>query len=416
MAIPSSSTATIDLRELRPPSTPPPRFSSDYPPRICIHHPAYESSSLVEIPAFDGGEDCPGLHYGTVILICGILTDNRFDGMLSDKPDGDPLRLGNDDLLPEGKYYFLIPWPDVGTLLENHGPYKYPVVPTFRDWVFPHNNLPPEWRLLSDTPPNLSSRSGTARSNVTQMVRDRDRGCCVSLWQDSMEIAHLIPEGEEDWFRKNHMSQYGPLLWRQDPKPVNNPRNLLSLQATIHRFFDTKGFVLTRKQGFWVSHFFNPSENLGPMYHNQKVRMPAEVHPNFILSRLAWSIFPLVRDFLNQGESRVVRVRAGDLEMTPVDLLQKYIAPSRSSSATKSQSESRSPQKRKRDGTEDEDEEFRNEASDSELNLELTTDESDYLWDHRGRKMRRDSLISPGYRDTILCYDGLQLREGSLCA
>lgn len=118
-----------------------PRFST--PPQIIFHHPAYRSTRLIDLPAFDGNEACPGLHHGTALLICSIIADNKFDGWLSRTRNGEKLDLGSDGLLPVGEYFFHVPWPAGPDTEERQGPYKYPVVPTFRHWTFPHNNLPP---------------------------------------------------------------------------------------------------------------------------------------------------------------------------------------------------------------------------------------------------------------------------------
>jgi hypothetical protein len=58
-----------------------------------------------------------------------------------------------------------------------------------------------------------------------------------------------------------------------------------------------------------VSHFLTPTSDLGPEYHNTTVKIPYSVHPAFLLARLAWTIFPSIRNFLIRGEKRLVILR-----------------------------------------------------------------------------------------------------------
>ncbi len=90
---------------------------------------------------------------------------------------------------------------------------------------------------------------------------------------------------------------------------VNDTANALALRSDIHSAFDAGKFVITLKQDQWVSHFLTPTANLGPEYHNMIVEIPPSVHPAFLLSRLAWAIFPGIQNFLVRGEKRLVTLR-----------------------------------------------------------------------------------------------------------
>jgi len=347
----ATSAAAVDLRDPPPNAAVVPRFSTPNPPQIIFHHPAYRSTRLIDLPAFDGNDACPGLHHGTALLICGIVAGNQFDGWLSRTRDGKRLKLGSDDLLPVGEYYFHVPCPgDTGTE-EQQAPYRYPVVPTFRHWAFPHDNLPPAWWFPHDGLPIPPFAPTSSRSNASQAVKLCDGGCCVSPSQDGVEGAHICPEGEDEWFREQEMDQYNPISWRTGAKPVNNPANILTLRADIHIVFDAQSFIFTRKHGSWVSHFLTCTANLGSEYHNTRVNIPADVHPNFLLARLAWSVFPMVRTFFSRGESRLVRVALEDKEMTSQELRETFFAQARNPSPTKSRSNS--PRKRQRTDTDD---------------------------------------------------------------
>ncbi len=79
---------------------------------------------------------------------------------------------------------------------------KYPVIPSFHHWRFPHGsfdengaprgNLPLPWknlRLLEFVPPRPTLKGPAA-------AMDRDITCRVSGYMDGVEKAHLVPEGE----------------------------------------------------------------------------------------------------------------------------------------------------------------------------------------------------------------------------
>jgi hypothetical protein len=341
---------------LREPAPRPPvtaRFSAQSPSQIVIRHPGYKSSRLIDLPAFDGGEDCPGIHHGTVLLICGFFADNTFDGWLSLTRGGDRLGLGGDDLLPVGEYYLPIPWPAELRTEGQQGVYKWPIIPTFRLWPFPHSNLPPPQLFPRNPFSDQTSIPISLRSNASQTVKARDGGCCMSPDQDGVEGAHIVPEGEDEWFREQEMDQYNPISWMTGAKPVNNPSNMLTLRADIHIVYDTKSFIFTWKLGSWRSHFLTSTANLGFEYHNRRVKMPVDVHPNFLLARVAWTVFPMIQNFFSRGESRVVRVGLEDKEMTSHALRDTFFPRTRNSSPTKSRGHS--PQKRKRDGADNED-------------------------------------------------------------
>jgi hypothetical protein len=349
MATSLSPAAAVELRDPPPSPAVVPRFSTQTPPQIIFRHPAYRSTRLIDLPAFDGSESCPGLHHGTALLICGIIADNKFNGWLSRTRDGERLGLGSDGLLPVGEYYFHVPWPAGPGTEEQQGLYKYPVIPTFRHWAFPHDNLPPAWRLPRDRSPLRPFMPISLRSNAFQAAKVRDGGCCVSPNQDGVEGAHICPEGEDEWFREQEMDQYNPISWMTGAKPVNNPANMLTLRADIHIVFDAKSFVFTRKHGSWVWHFLTCTANLGSEYHNMRVKIPADVHPNFILARLAWAVFPMIQNFFSRGEPRLVRVALEQREMTSQELGDTFFSRGRNTSPTKSRSNS--PQKRQRTAT-----------------------------------------------------------------
>jgi hypothetical protein len=91
---------------------------------------------------------------------------------------------------------------------------KYPVIPSFHHWRFPHDsfdengvlrgNLPPPWkylRLPGFVPPHPTLKGPLA-------AMERDITCRVSGYMDGVKKAHLVPEGERLWFISNKMDRY----------------------------------------------------------------------------------------------------------------------------------------------------------------------------------------------------------------
>jgi hypothetical protein len=98
-------------------------------------------------------------------------------------------------------------------------------------------------------------------------------------------------------------------------------------------------------------------------YHNTKAKMPADVHPNFLLARLAWAVFPMIQNFFSRGEPRLVRVGQELREMTSQELRGTFF--SRGGNSSPAKSRSNSPLKRPRNDTENQDMETRGAISNS---------------------------------------------------
>ncbi|KAJ9624506.1 hypothetical protein H2203_005241 [Taxawa tesnikishii (nom. ined.)] len=107
------------------------------------------------------------------------------------------------------------------------------------------------------------------------------------------------------------------------PGLVDDTANALALRSDIHLSFDANTFIFTRKLDQWVSHFLTPTLNLGPEYHNTTVGIPNSVHPAFLLARLAWAIFPSIRNFLLRGEKRLVKLKQGAGDISGIRELQR---------------------------------------------------------------------------------------------
>lgn len=76
--------------------------------------------------------------------------------------------------------------------------FKYPVVPYFKEWRFPHKNLPPSWNHGSFT--SATRPSDFEQGNASTAVLLRDVSCRLSDHQVGCEEAHLCPRSEARWF------------------------------------------------------------------------------------------------------------------------------------------------------------------------------------------------------------------------
>lgn len=300
----------VDIHDRIPRPTPNPICSSTTH-RVSFRHPAYDSTRLIELPAFDGPTG--SIHHGTALLVCGIIAGNIWDGWLTEGRCGNKVNLGKDVVLGGKEYFFHVPWPSNSSEEDRaRGPYKYPIVPSFQHWPFPHDNPPPGWNFTPDLTTGVSSILPIpSLSNASQAVRDRDRSCRLSDYRDGIERAHLCPRSEVEWFTQQEMDRYNISRSLVGAGLVDDTANALTLRSDIHDSFDAGTFVFTRKWDRWVSHFLAPTSNLGPEHHNITVKIPPTVHPAFILARFAWAIFPGIRNFLIRGEKRLVTLRQG---------------------------------------------------------------------------------------------------------
>ncbi|KAL8823575.1 MAG: hypothetical protein Q9170_008346 [Blastenia crenularia] len=263
---------------------------------IVIKHPGYKEqfNLLMQFHGFDRLGQQEGIHHGTVLAACFIVTgcDN---GFLTSVKGGAGIGLGDDGLLCPGSYYFTVPNDD-----------QYPIYPSFSYWSFPHSRLPPGWAFSLRT--RHTSSPAPAHSNITSAVLARDQQCLVSGYKDIMERAHLCPQQEMVWFRSNNMRQYNQSYHLSPDCTTDDMSNLIALREDIHTAFDRRRmFAIVAKHGGWMIHFLQPSHSLGPLYHNIKVKLDDEVAPEHVFTRFAWAIFPLVRPFLQQGPKRSIR-------------------------------------------------------------------------------------------------------------
>lgn len=268
---------------------------------IAIKHPGYpeDDHPLLLFPGFDVRQGSVGMHHGTILAACAIIS-GRNDGFLAEIPRGPRLELHLDDLVKDGSYYFTVP----------DDP-QYAIYPSFQYWRFPHRNLPRGWTLPSRIRPTRTA--APAQSTLTSAVLDRDGRCLLSGAKDIRERAHLCPQSETVWFRTNAMTQYNKSYTKSPACTTDDMSNMVSLRKDIHTAFDRERlFVVAAKEGSWMVHFLDGSEDLCPLYHNMKANLSHDIAPEHLLTRFAWAIFPRVQQFLQQGPSRWIRQTVKD--------------------------------------------------------------------------------------------------------
>ncbi|KAK4136067.1 hypothetical protein BT67DRAFT_230664 [Trichocladium antarcticum] len=260
------------------------------PRRVDFLHPGYPHSAvLLSLPALDDG----GIDFDTALAACGLVAGNRWnDGFFSsDRSGAIRAQRPDDGVLREPQYFFQLPGP-----LDT----PYPTVPRFAHWRFPHNDMPPLWQRWA------------ADSAATRMGGEAARRCVLSNYGDGLEMAHLLPASEDDWWLSNQMQQYSPTqLFSSDP--IDGPANLVTLRADLHRVFDERHFCFVPKVGEqssgdsaeaamataeqkppqFVLHVFNstPSGQLPNLWHNRAVHpIPATVAVECLFARFAWTV------------------------------------------------------------------------------------------------------------------------------
>ncbi|KAL8944613.1 MAG: hypothetical protein Q9211_000514 [Gyalolechia sp. 1 TL-2023] len=281
-----------------PKSQPPP--DRDLPEvDIFVKHPGYEEgeNDLMFFRGFDRSEEREGLHYGTVLTACHIVS-GRSDGYLAEKKGGTPIDLRFDDVLTRGQYYYTVPNDD-----------RYAVFPSFQHWPFPHETLPPSWAKLRK-PRATRLTPMPAQSFTAQAIIDRDPTCLLSGLGDLRERAHICPKEESLWFQANNMGRYNLNRLLTVDARIDDMSNATAMRSDIHKAYDKRLFVMVPKDECWTVHFMEPTYHLGSLYHNMPVNLHTDVGLEYMFSRFAWTIFPLIRDFLEQGPPRQIRTRA----------------------------------------------------------------------------------------------------------
>ncbi|KAH6510836.1 hypothetical protein HBI81_252900 [Parastagonospora nodorum] len=307
----------------RPPAPPPSLPKIQRRHHILFRHPGYDDSNnvLFKLYAIDAATDgahnseegasqqlgTSGLYAQFALDACAIIAGNRFNGWLSTSRNPDEARNTRVDadstLVARSYYYHLDRDEDIDG---PEGPYR--IVPNFREWRFPHAQTPAHWVQLSENA--TSAESTFPPSNLTLALQMRDGTCRISGYREELQVAHIVPQAELDWWMANSMSQYN----RSSTSGLDDTGNAMFLQASLHIAFDRPRFVFVPKPSGddggmrLVLHLLEASAEFEHLYHNCELHQ-SDVGIETLFARFAWTLFPLLEAFLSCKEDRRLTVR-----------------------------------------------------------------------------------------------------------
>lgn len=179
----------------------------------------------------------------------------------------------------------------------------YPIVPSFKDWPFPHGAVPDSWKLPENHNPGV----------------DRTR-CIVTNRSAGLKKAHIVHREDGDWFRGRGMA-----LYTIGPQGIDSSENLVNLRADLHNVYDAQDFVFVPKREIYgadadvdntpayVLHVLGADvHDIWAEFHNVRVQGIRHTMAEFHFVRFARSILLSVKQFIIQGYPRtVIRAREG---------------------------------------------------------------------------------------------------------
>ena len=185
---PASDTAANPFIRQRPVIQAAPHGPASKPPWLHFLHPA-NNRIFLSLPALDYSPPSTfRMHHGTALTACQIIACNE-DGYLSRSlvRDQDVIKDDFESVIPPGKYYYHLRSPE---------PTLYPICHNFPLWKFPHKKLPAAWENKLQETASISTQNWTAMSLA---IKNRDQHCLISLSQDGLTTAHLVPKIQEAW-------------------------------------------------------------------------------------------------------------------------------------------------------------------------------------------------------------------------
>jgi hypothetical protein len=302
----------LDMASYLPPFQPQPYPSNEHLGFIEFRHPGYARphNLLLRIARVDRSAPTEplGVHHGTALVALQIIADNAFEtGRFTlDKDGQEEVRIPLDAILTvstllfcrwrRSKYvpiwlYFYFP-EIFDTLFLCLG--QYPVVPSFRDWAFPHGRVPRAWTWAAAASPKLLR--AITKSSI------------------ALERAHLVPSEHDEWYSLNEMEQYGG--------DIDDPANIIILSPHIHRYFDNRSVVSvpkasriddieirseSRGSSQYVLHLMSDSvRELFPNFQNTLVQDARESSRPYLFARFAWTVLFSAKFFVTRGANRTV--------------------------------------------------------------------------------------------------------------
>ncbi|KUI70971.1 hypothetical protein VM1G_06389 [Cytospora mali] len=214
----------------------------------------------------------------------------------------------------------------------------YPVVPSFRDWRFPHDRLPPEWKSPHHAPPQLSGPSAPAphTNSPAPTPSEASSKCCITGYRMARKQCHLIPANQYQWFADNGMYRYASSI----PGQISDKANIAFMRADIHLLFDQRRFAILPKpissltptpspsssplgrgsdpgSYAFAAHVLKDDEESGEfcdLYHNVAAQRSGinKLGREFLFARFAWTLFSHLQPFLESSTRRYIAITTRD--------------------------------------------------------------------------------------------------------
>lgn len=134
----------------------------------------------------------------------------------------------------------------------------------------------------------------------------------MTLNEEGVEKAHLVPTAQGLWFNVNSMVYYTSV---PGVDKMKDGGNIITLRCDVHKILDAKRFAIVPKKGLLVVHtFFEKAlSEVYRLYHNVPVQQ-VEAKVQFLFARFAYTVFEHLRPFLDSGKSTKLRLVGGDVE------------------------------------------------------------------------------------------------------
>jgi HNH endonuclease len=167
----------------------------------------------------------------------------------------------------------------------------------------------------------------------------------MTLNEESVKMAHLVPVSQRQWFDINEMALYTRSTGTDKMK---HPMNMIKLRSDIHTIFDAKRFTIVPKEKLLTVHTFNEMaiSEVFRLYHNVPIQQ-FEAGVEFLFARFAYTIFEHLRTGLQSGKPRKLRLRVG-IDIEERDCVGPECAKFAKETASQSTSRSGSPKKRQK--------------------------------------------------------------------
>ena len=160
----------------------------------------------------------------------------------------------------------------------------------------------------------IASQSSTTSRSTSDAVRVRDQNCRMTEYAEDCEVAHLCPKRETVWFQSNAMGRYC-VERKTGNNVINDKSNCLLSREDLHTSFDKLRFAFVPKESptgiSLVTHMLVHARQHCEQYHNAKLH-PIGVSREVLLVRFAWTIFPLLTNWLQQGHQRLLLLAEHD--------------------------------------------------------------------------------------------------------